>query len=63
MTDPEPLPDSHPLYSHPRVIITPHASGGITGYTDRAADVLFANMDMWDEGKGLLTAVDPKKGY
>ncbi len=63
VTDPEPLPDKHPLYAHPRVIITPHSSGGITGYNDRAADVLFANLDKWDKGEKLLTPVDPKKGY
>ena len=24
MTDPEPLPDDHPLRTHPRAIVTPH---------------------------------------
>ncbi len=27
VTDPEPLPDDHPLWDYPNVIITPHASG------------------------------------
>ena len=26
VTDPEPLPDGHPLWSHPRVILTPHVA-------------------------------------
>lgn len=29
VTDPEPLPDGHPLFAHPRVLISPHV-GGVT---------------------------------
>src|SRR5262249_10820413 len=28
VTDPEPLPTGHPLWTHPRVIVTPHTAGG-----------------------------------
>jgi len=28
VTDPEPLPKDHPLWRHPRVIVTPHTAGG-----------------------------------
>lgn len=28
VTDPEPLPDAHPLTRHPRVYLTPHIAGG-----------------------------------
>src|SRR5262249_58045101 len=28
VTDPEPLPLNHPLWTHPRVIVTPHTAGG-----------------------------------
>lgn len=27
VTQPEPLPNNHPLWSHPKTIITPHLSG------------------------------------
>jgi len=27
VTDPEPLPASHPLWKHPRAIVTPHTAG------------------------------------
>ena len=63
VTDPEPLPDNHPLYTHPRAIVTPHMSGGIAGYADRAAQVLLANLDAYENGRPLLTPLNPKKGY
>ena len=39
VTDPEPLPAGHPLWSLPGVIITPHV-GGDTGAMDRHVDAL-----------------------
>lgn len=39
VTDPEPLPEGHPLWSLPGVIITPHV-GGDTGAMDRHVDAL-----------------------
>ena len=47
VTEPEPLPDGHPLLAHPRVIVTPHiASSTATGrrrlYTHAIANALAA---------------------
>lgn len=39
VTNPEPLPEGHPLWSLPGVIITPHV-GGDTGAMDRHVDAL-----------------------
>ncbi len=36
VTDPEPLPDGHPLWTAPGVLITPHVAGNTIGYEDRA---------------------------
>jgi phosphoglycerate dehydrogenase-like enzyme len=36
VTDPEPLPDGHPLWSMPNVLITPHTAGAVAGLMDRA---------------------------
>jgi phosphoglycerate dehydrogenase-like enzyme len=36
VTDPEPLPDGHPLWSLPGVLITPHIGGDVSGEEDRA---------------------------
>ena len=36
VTDPEPLPDGHPLWSAPGVLITPHVAGGVPRWQTRA---------------------------
>lgn len=40
VTDPEPLPDGHPLWSAPDVLITPHAGGNTTALLPRMAALL-----------------------
>lgn len=36
VTDPEPLPESHPLWAAPNLILTPHVGGGTRGWERRA---------------------------
>jgi phosphoglycerate dehydrogenase-like enzyme len=36
VTDPEPLPAEHPLWSAPNLLLTPHVGGGTRGWEDRA---------------------------
>lgn len=40
VTDPEPLPDGHPLWTAPKVLITPHAGGNTTALLPRMAELL-----------------------
>ena len=40
VTDPEPLPDGHPLWSAPDVLITPHAGGNTTTLLPRMSALL-----------------------
>lgn len=63
VTDPEPLPDNHPLYSHPKVIITPHTSANVEGYFDVGADLLIENVRRVRKGGKAINKVDPKRGY
>lgn len=63
MTDPEPLPDNHPLYSHPKVILTPHLSGDTEGEMEIAAQVFMANVERKRRGEGVLNGVDLIRGY
>jgi phosphoglycerate dehydrogenase-like enzyme len=36
VTDPEPLPPGHPLWSAPNLLITPHLAGGVRNWQQRA---------------------------
>jgi D-3-phosphoglycerate dehydrogenase len=63
VTDPEPLPDGHPLWTLPNCIITPHV-----GNTPEMAVPLLAarvteNVRRWSAGEPLLGLVDPTLGY
>ncbi len=63
VTDPEPLPDGHPLWSLPNCIITPHV-----GNTPEMARPLLAariteNVARWIAGGPLLGPVDVALGY
>jgi len=61
VTAPEPLPSGHPLWSHPKVIVTPH----IACVTDShgAADVLVENLKRLQKREMLMGEIDRKRGY
>jgi phosphoglycerate dehydrogenase-like enzyme len=45
VTDPEPLPEEHPLWSFENVLITPHNAGHTPNYYERVADILARNLE------------------
>lgn len=53
----EPLPDDHPFWAHPRVIVTPHNAAGGTGRYQRAADEFLANLEAYVAGAPLTNEV------
>jgi phosphoglycerate dehydrogenase-like enzyme len=63
VTDPEPLPDGHALWTHPRVRLTPHIS---TNYTT-VLHLLFAKvaneLARFARGDMPTDIVDPARGY
>lgn len=50
VTDPEPLPEEHPLWTFGNVYITPHNSGYTPEYWVRIADILVRNIERVDGG-------------
>jgi phosphoglycerate dehydrogenase-like enzyme len=63
VTDPEPLPAGHPLWRHPRVIVTPHTAGGSPRRAGRAIATFCENLRRLTDGRPLLALVDKRKGY
>ncbi len=63
--DPEPLPKDHPLWTAPRVYITPHVSGGYRAGInyERVIDVVIRNLERVLKGEPPIHAVDRKLGY
>jgi len=49
VTDPEPLPADHPLWSFGNVLVTPHNAGHTPKYYERLADILARNVERIEE--------------
>lgn len=63
VTDPEPLPKGHPLWTTGRVIITPHIAGRSDGDAGRYHDLYIENLIRFGRGERLRNVVDKEKGY
>jgi phosphoglycerate dehydrogenase-like enzyme len=63
VTDPEPLPPGHPLWTHPRVIVTPHTAGGSPRRAGRVVATFCENLRRMRAGQPLLALIDKEKGY
>ena len=57
VTDPEPLPNDHPLWDFEEVTLTPHNAGHTPDYYERLADVVAENYRRLDEGEELENRV------
>ncbi|NGO68376.1 2-hydroxyacid dehydrogenase [Streptomyces boncukensis] len=58
VTDPEPLPASHPLWRAPGVLITPHVGGATSAFPPRAGRLLREQLKRWVAGEELEHVVD-----
>jgi phosphoglycerate dehydrogenase-like enzyme len=63
VTEPEPLPGGHPLWSMENVIITPHAAGHSPAAPERMTALLCENVRRFAAGRELLNVVDLELGY
>jgi phosphoglycerate dehydrogenase-like enzyme len=57
VTDPEPLPPDHPLWSIPNCVITPHSAGGHDTEPERLVDHFLENLRRFERGEPLLDRV------
>jgi phosphoglycerate dehydrogenase-like enzyme len=63
VTDPEPLPDGHPLWSEPRCIVTPHTANTVAMAEPLLRARVAENVRRWIAGEALIGPVDPAAGY
>ncbi|HEV3236607.1 MAG TPA: D-2-hydroxyacid dehydrogenase, partial [Gemmataceae bacterium] len=63
VTDPEPLPNGHPLWKKSNVVISPHIGGQSSGLRDRQWRLLRENVRRFVAGERLLCVVDKEKGF
>jgi phosphoglycerate dehydrogenase-like enzyme len=63
VTDPEPLPEGHPLWTAPRVLITPHTAGRSDKGRERLFLLIRENLRRYAAGEPLYSVVDIARGY
>jgi phosphoglycerate dehydrogenase-like enzyme len=57
VTDPEPLPPDHPLWTAPNCFITPHSAGGHAGEDERLVRHFLRNLAAFEQGEPLADRV------
>ncbi|NCF52707.1 D-2-hydroxyacid dehydrogenase [Gammaproteobacteria bacterium] len=63
VTDPEPLPEGHELWSLPNVVITPHVAASTDQGRWRRWMVVQENLRRYVNGEKMLNVVDVSRGY
>jgi phosphoglycerate dehydrogenase-like enzyme len=63
VTDPEPLPPGHPLWSQARCIITPHVGNTPAMAAPLLSERITSNVRRYVAGDPLLGRIDPNLGY
>jgi phosphoglycerate dehydrogenase-like enzyme len=63
VTNPEPLPPGHPLWSMTNVILTPHVATRSDFRDERTAVLVAENLRRYLRGEPMLSVVDLERGY
>lgn len=64
VTDPEPLPEDHPLWQRENVLITPHISGLRPDYDDHLIEIIIENLRaIRESGRPQRNVIDYERGY
>jgi D-2-hydroxyacid dehydrogenase (NADP+) len=63
VTDPEPVPPDHPLWTLPNVIVSPHVAASSDQLGPRVMHVVLANLHRYIEGARMLNVVNLARGY
>jgi phosphoglycerate dehydrogenase-like enzyme len=63
VTEPEPLPEGHPIYTHPNIRLTPHVASMHPTVNRALYEKIADNLERHLRGESLLDVVDPIAGY
>jgi phosphoglycerate dehydrogenase-like enzyme len=63
VTDPEPLPDGHPLFSAPNVFISAHVSWQTPYLLPRLQEIAERNLESLSKGEPLINVMNREHGY
>lgn len=63
VTEPEPLPEGHPLWTEPRCLITPHVGNTPEMRRDLLGRRVRVNVRRFADGESMVGLVDPVLGY
>ncbi len=63
VTDPEPLPEGHWLYTHPKVRLSPHISWSMPDASSILVATFVDNLRRYERGEPLEGVVDVEAGY
>jgi phosphoglycerate dehydrogenase-like enzyme len=62
VTDPEPLPDGHPLFGMPNVLISPHVGGASSAMPPRVAHLIEEQIRRMLQGEAPINVIFPHGG-
>jgi phosphoglycerate dehydrogenase-like enzyme len=57
VTDPEPLPPEHPLWTAPNCFITPHTAGGRRDQDEALVRQFLANLQAWTSNQSMVDRI------
>ena len=57
VTDPEPLPDGHPLWSAPHLLVTPHVGGATPAMWPRAYRLVREQLERFAAGEPVANVM------
>ncbi|MDC7683755.1 NAD(P)-dependent oxidoreductase [Asticcacaulis sp. BYS171W] len=63
VTEPEPLPEGHPIYTHPKIRLTPHISSNYLAVRERLFDKVSDDLSRFVRGEAPSDIVDAAAGY
>jgi phosphoglycerate dehydrogenase-like enzyme len=61
--DEEPLPEHHPFWTMPNVLLSPHTADHTNGWVELAMQMFVRNFDHFIKGEPLENVVDKRAGY